>query len=213
VVLGPVADHLLVSARDESGEVAVYLVDAGADGVEVTGAVLIDGQPVASAELVDVEVAGAARVATEARLDEALVAGTVATAATTVGGARRALDLTVGYLREREQFGVPIGAYQALQHRAARLHCRVLLSESLTLRALEALDADDPGAARRVHAAKAMASETYLHVAEEGVQMHGGIGMTDESEIGFHLVAARVAQMELGDAAFHRSRYAALSGY
>jgi acyl-CoA dehydrogenase len=147
------------------------------------------------------------------QLADALLAGTIATAAMMAGGMRRALELTVGYLCEREQFGVPIGAFQALQHRVARLHCQAMLAESLVQRALHALDAHEPAAPRRVHAAKAYVSDTYLRVAEEGVQMHGGIGMTDEIEIGYHLAAARVAELEFGAASFHRRRYAEISGY
>ncbi len=129
------------------------------------------------------------------------------------GGLRRALELTVEYLKEREQFGVPIGAYQALQHRAAHLSCRSELATAIVRRALDAHDADDPRAARFAHASKAFVSDTYLEIAEEGVQMHGGIGMTDEAEIGFHLKAARVAGQTLGDARTHRRQYAALGGY
>ena len=129
------------------------------------------------------------------------------------GGLRRALDLTVAYLKVREQFGVPIGAYQALQHRAADLLSLAELSAAIVRRALDAQDADDPRAARFAHASKAFVSDAYLEIAEEGVQMHGGIGMTDEAEIGFHLKAARVAEQTHGDARAHRRLYASLSGY
>jgi len=219
VVLGPVADRWLLSARRTSPEagddgVALFLVDPEAPGVVRTDGMLIDGRPVSRARFEGTPVAREAMVTdSRAVLDDALVAGALAEAALMVGGARRALDLTTAYLTTREQFGVPIGAFQALQHRAARLHCEVTLAEALTERALEARDGGDPKAARLAHASKARLSETYLHVAEEGVQMHGGIGMTDETEIGFHLAAARVASMELGDARHHRHRYAELAGY
>jgi alkylation response protein AidB-like acyl-CoA dehydrogenase len=218
VVFGPVGDRWLVSARlasDGDGtDVGVFLVEPDAPGITRSDGVLVDGRPVSSARFVGTAVPREALVTDrQAVLAHALAAGALAEGAAMIGGARRALGLTVSYLRHREQFGVPIGAFQALQHRAARLHCAVTVAEALTERALEAWDAGDSRARRFAHAAKAKVSETYLHVAEEGVQMHGGIGMTDEAEIGFHLVAARVGAMELGDARYHRRVYAELAGY
>jgi acyl-CoA dehydrogenase len=130
-----------------------------------------------------------------------------------LGGASEAFERTVLYLKDRKQFGVPIGSFQALKHRAAQMFCEIELARSAVIAALSALDAGDAAASRLASLAKAKAGEAFFLIGNEGVQMHGGIGMTDEHEIGFFLKRARVAQASFGDAAFQRSRYADLGGY
>jgi alkylation response protein AidB-like acyl-CoA dehydrogenase len=134
-------------------------------------------------------------------------------AAEMVGSATAAFERTVQYLKDRKQFGVPIGSFQALKHRAAQLFCEIELARSAVLAALLALDAKANDAAALVSIAKAKAGDAFFLAGNEGVQMHGGIGMTDEHEIGFFLKRARVAQAAFGDGPFHRDRYAALQGY
>jgi len=119
----------------------------------------------------------------------------------------------VQYLKDRKQFGVAIGSFQALKHRAAQMFCEIEVTRSSVLAACSALDDGGNDAAALASLAKAKASDTLYLCGNEGVQMHGGIGMTDEHEIGFFLKRARVAQATFGDAAFHRDRYAALLGY
>ena len=126
---------------------------------------------------------------------------------------RRAFEMTVAYLREREQFGVKIGSFQALKHRAARMFVQVELARSAVMAAARAVDDDSPDLSRLAALAKAQLSDGFVHVANEAVQMHGGIGMTDEHDIGFFLKRARTAELTLGDAAHHRDRYASLEGY
>jgi alkylation response protein AidB-like acyl-CoA dehydrogenase len=128
-------------------------------------------------------------------------------------GMSEAFERTLVYLRERQQFGVAIGSFQALQHRAARLYIELELSRSAVMAAARALDAAHTDAPSLVSLAKAKLSEAYLLVVNEAVQLHGGIGMTDEHDIGFFMKRARACEMTFGDAAYHRDRYAALDGY
>jgi acyl-CoA dehydrogenase len=123
--------------------------------------------------------------------------------------------MTLDYLKTRKQFGVPIGSFQALKHRAARLFVELELARSIVHAAHAALDegADDGRVARLASAAKARCSDAYRLVGNEGVQMHGGIGMTDEHDVGFFLKRARGAEVTFGDAAYHRDRVARLDGY
>ena len=138
---------------------------------------------------------------------------TVALTGEMLGGMAEAFDKTLAYLRERRQFGVAIGSFQALKHRAARLYIELELSRSAVMAAARALDAQSADAPLLVSLAKARLSDAYCLVANEAVQLHGGIGMTDEHDIGFFLKRARVAEMTFGDAAYHRDRFATLGGY
>ena len=125
-----------------------------------------------------------------------------------------AFAMTLDYLKTRQQFGVPIGSFQALKHRAAMLFTEIELARSAVLAAAMALDEGAAAGARQlVSAAKARCSDAFVLVGNEGVQMHGGIGMTDEHDIGFFLKRARAAEITFGDAAFHRQRFASLRGY
>ncbi|MCA9715550.1 MAG: acyl-CoA dehydrogenase, partial [Myxococcales bacterium] len=120
------------------------------------------------------------------------------------------------YLKERKQFGVPIGTFQALKHRAARLFMGLTLARSVVMAAARAADDDDASAehvAAMASLCKARCSDCFLHVANEGVQLFGGVGMTDEYDIGLFLKRARVAEQTLGDAAWHRDRWARLIGF
>jgi alkylation response protein AidB-like acyl-CoA dehydrogenase len=130
-----------------------------------------------------------------------------------LGSAAEAFERTLQYLKERKQFGVAIGSFQALKHRAAQMFCEIELTRSAVLAALGAIDGRDNDVSALCSLAKAKAGATFFLVSNEAVQMHGGIGMTDEHEIGFFLKRARVAAASFGDAAFQRQRYAALMGY
>ena len=120
---------------------------------------------------------------------------------------------TLAYLKTREQFGATLGSFQVLQHRAARLFAELALSRSAVLAAARTVDEAPERVALMASLAKATLTDTYLHVANEAVQMHGGIGMTDECDVGFYLKRARVCEATFGNAAHHRRRWAALSGY
>ena len=139
--------------------------------------------------------------------------GTAVLSAEMLGGMQETLDRTLAYLKTRKQFGVLIGSFQALKHRAAWMFCEVELTRSLVAEALRAVDAGRADAHELVSAAKAKATETYRLVTDEAVQMHGGIGVTDEVDIGLYLKRARVAGETLGNAGYHRDAFAKARGY
>ena len=127
-----------------------------------------------------------------------------------LGSATEAFQLTLKYLKERKQFGVAIGSFQALQHRMANMYGELTVSRAVVARSLAALDEHSPDTPRLASLAKAKVSEVFQLVAREAVQLHGGIGMTDEHNIGFFLKRARVSAELLGTPSFHRDRYASL---
>src|SRR6202040_435737 len=120
---------------------------------------------------------------------------------------------TVGYLKERKQFGKAIGEFQALQHRAAELYVDIEITRAAVLKALQTLDADIGNASAAVAVAKARAGTTATLAVQEGVQMHGGMGMTDQFDIGFFMKRARVCQELFGDSNFHADQLARLKNY
>jgi acyl-CoA dehydrogenase len=138
---------------------------------------------------------------------------TVGLCAEMLGSMDELFERTVAYLKQREQFGTVIGTFQGLKHRAARCFIEIELARSSVLAAARAVDAGDDEAQRLVSLAKARCSDAGMLVAHEALQMHGGVGMTDEYEIGFFLKRARVAELTFGDAAWHRDRWARLAGY
>jgi alkylation response protein AidB-like acyl-CoA dehydrogenase len=222
VLDGHVADAFVVSARtggaeDDREGVELFLVPAGARGLEVERQFRLDARNAALVALRDVEVDAEARLAAAgdglAPLEAAVDRATAGLCAEMLGGMCEAFDRTLAHLKTREQFGVPIGSFQALKHRAARLYIELELSRSAVMAATRALDAGDGEAPRLVSLAKARCSDAYLLVANEAVQMHGGVGMTDEYDIGFFLKRARAAEMTFGDSAWHRDRWARLGGY
>jgi alkylation response protein AidB-like acyl-CoA dehydrogenase len=222
VLDGPAAQAFVVAARtagaprDREG-LSLFLVPAGVPGLEVLRLRRIDSRGAAALCLRGVRVGAEALLGApgtgRAILEPVLDLATAGLCAEMLGSAEEALARTLHYLQHRVQFGVPIGSFQALRHRAARLFIELELCRSSVLAAVRALDAGAADAAALVSLAKARASELALHVADEAVQMHGGIGMTDEHEIGFFLKRARVAACTLGDAAAHRERWAGLQGY
>lgn len=222
VLDGHVANRLIVSVRS-SGEdggrdgITLFLIDAAAHGVTVTRTREVDSRNAALVELRDVVAGEADVIGTFDKgavvLDAVLDAGRAVLAAELLGIAEESFERTLNYLREREQFGVKIGTFQALQHRAAHLFCEIELARSAVLRTLQALDAQEPTAANLVCLAKAKAGEVARLATNEAVQMHGGIGMTDELDIGFFMKRARAAGECFGDAYYHTDRYAQLEGY
>jgi len=202
--------------KDKDG-ITLFLVDAKAAGISVERRSMIDSRNAARITLDDVQVDGADVLGTVggglAILDKVLDAGRACLAAEMLGVSSESFDRTIDYLKQREQFGQKIGSFQALQHRAAHLFCEVELARSATLRALTALDEKDERAALYASLAKAKSGEVAKLATNEGVQMHGGIGMTDDFDIGFYMKRARAAQETFGDIAFHGDRLARMMGY
>jgi acyl-CoA dehydrogenase len=222
VLDGHVADRLIVAARtsgadDEPAGITLFLVDPKAPGVSVTRRSMVDSRNAAALALDGVQVDGADMLGGLgegfAILEAALDAGRACLAAEMLGVSTQSFDVTVDYLKQREQFGQKIGSFQALQHRAAHLFCEVELARSATLKALTALDEGDARAPFFVALAKAKAGEVAKLATNEAVQMHGGIGLTDEYDIGFYMKRARAAAETFGDGAFMGDRLALMLNY
>ena len=130
-----------------------------------------------------------------------------------LGVASGSSDMTLGYLRERKQFGKIIGEFQALQHRAAHLYAELEVARAAVLKAQQLLDEGSPDAGRMSHVAKAMVGLAGALAVQEGIQMHGGIGMTDEYDIGFYMKRQRVLAEMFGDADYHADQLARMAGY
>ncbi|NSX02837.1 acyl-CoA dehydrogenase family protein [Cupriavidus gilardii] len=227
VVDGHVADTLIVAARiadakpeqaDDTQGITLLLVPRTAPGVQIERVVLADATQAARIVFDGVQVSADAVLGQVdgggAMLERALDIGRAVLSSELLGIADEAFARTLAYLKERRQFGKIIGEFQALQHRAAHLFTELELTRAIVLRCQQRLDesaADGPEPL--VSAAKAKAGETATLAVQEGVQMHGGIGMTDEFEIGFFMKRARTAQEWLGDANFHADRWARLRGY
>ena len=222
VLDGHAADAVLVPARTGGGErdaagISLFLVPADAAALEITRQTRLDGRGAALLRLEGVQVGAEALVgeagAAGPLLEDVVDRATVGLCAEMLGGMSRALELTLEHLRSREQFGVPIGSFQALKHRAADVFIAVELCRSAVMAAARAVDEGLPEARALVSLAKARCSEAFLHAANEAVQMFGGVGMTDEYDVGFYLKRARAAELTFGDAAWHRERWARLRGY
>ncbi|WP_417285297.1 acyl-CoA dehydrogenase family protein [Comamonas sp.] len=217
VLDGVGADAFIVAAASETGAPGLWLVPADAAGVTVQAQAMIDSRN--SAKVVFAQVALTAEMALVATpaaqaLDAALDRARACLAAEALGLLREVFERTVAYLKERVQFDVVIGSFQALQHRAARLYVELELLESCVLAALEAIDAGkEAEIALHASLAKAKASDLCEKLCNEAVQMHGGIGVTDELELGLFFKRARVLQHTFGDAGFHRNRFAQLKGF
>ena len=219
VAEGHVADMLIVSARtagseaEESG-VTLFLVPRDADGIKVERASMVDSRNSAAITLENVEVDGDAVLGQVddgyKALESILDSGRAGLSSEMSGSAQECLEQTVAYLKERKQFGEVIGTYQGLQHRAAHLYSEIELGKSIVLKALQTLDMAPDHAAMIVSAAKAKLGRVAQLAAQESIQMHGGIGMTDEYDIGFFIKRVRVAEALFGDANYHTDKYARL---
>jgi len=139
--------------------------------------------------------------------------GCGAVASEMLGLSEEAFGRTVSYLKERKQFGKPIGEFQALQHRAAQLYIEIEITRAAVLKALQTLDGDFDNADGVVAVAKARAGSTATRAVQEAVQMHGGMGMTDQFDIGFFMKRARVCEELFGDASFHAGQLAKARSY
>ena len=215
VVDGHVADLLLVVAMLEEAP-AVFAVEPKARGVAIERTIMADAHNAARIRFSGVSLGREALVAGKAEaaalIERVLDAGRIAVAAELLGAAEEAFARTLAYLKERQQFGRKIGEFQALQHRASMLYCDLELARAALLQAAERVD-DGKDARMAVSVAKAKCCRTANLAVQEGVQMHGGIGMTDAFEMGFFMKRVRVLQELLGDANFHDNRLATLSGY
>jgi alkylation response protein AidB-like acyl-CoA dehydrogenase len=215
---GHSADRLLVSARIEgSGRIALALVEREAPGVTVERVIMADSRNAAQVRFAGVQLTADALLGgvedAAPVLERLFDIGNAHLAAELLGLSLEVFQRTLEYLNTRKQFGVLIGSYQGLQHRAAHLYSELELLKSLVLGTLQALDADSPEVPVLASLAKAKAGEVSALATNEAVQMHGGVGMTDELDIGFFLKRARVAEQRYGDHRYHLQRYAARCGF
>ena len=220
---GHVATHVIVAART-SGEnsanpmkamagISLFVVDAQAAGVQTTRTKMLDSRNAAkiSFDKAPAALLGQADAGFMA-LNTALDKGRIMIAAELLGICKEALDRTIAYMKERQQFGAIIGSFQALQHRVARLFVDLQLADGSVAMALAALDENDKQAPILASLAKQQTSDLAEKMLNEATQLHGGIGVTDELDIGLFLKRARVLSQLLGDGTFHRDRYAMMRG-
>src|SRR3954462_8205564 len=222
VVDGHTADLLIVAARSAgaAGEregLTLFLVDPKSKGIETERTAMVDSHNAARIVFDNVEV-NADGVLGEVDQGGALLEGILnigrgAVASEMIGVSEEVFGRTVGYLKERKQFGKLIGEFQALQHRAAQLYIDIEITRAAVLKALQALDADVAKATAAVAVAKAKAGSTATLAVQEGVQMHGGMGMTDQFDIGFFMKRARVCQHLFGHSNFHADQLARMKSY
>jgi alkylation response protein AidB-like acyl-CoA dehydrogenase len=222
VIHGASADMLVVAARtsgsDEDAEgVTLFAVPKDAKEMSHDAVRLVDSSMATHTQFEGVELDGDAVIGEvdggRAVLNRMLLAGRVGAAAEGVGVARGAMDRTVDYLKQRKQFGKLIGEFQSLQHRAAHLYSEVEIARAVTIKAAQLLDAGSEQAELFASVAKGKVAKAAGLAVREGVQMHGGIGMTDEYDIGLYMKRDRALQEFLGDQYYHANRVAELSGY
>lgn len=220
VLDGHIANKFIVVARIQGGNndgLSLFLVDSNAEGVSITRQTMMDSRNAATVSFKNVEVPASDVIGDEGKgfevFEKVLDIARIGLSAEMLGTVTEAFERTVAYLKQRQQFGVPIGVFQGLQHRAAFMYGEVELCKSLVIKALQAVDNNDANLARTASLTKAKLGETIKLVTNEAVQMFGGIGMTDDEEIGFFLKRARVAQHTFGDSNYHLNRFARLNDF
>ena len=218
VLDGSAANKFIVTAKESTASgLMLIIVDAQANGLSIERTPMMDSRNAVTltfnnvqantADILDAEGKG------KAALGKALDIARIGLSAEMLGAMMEAYDRTIAYLKERQQFGVPIGVFQGLQHRAADMYCEIEICKSLVIKSLQAIDSNSKGLAVYASMTKAKVSEVLKRVTNEAIQMYGGIGMTDEEEIGFFMKRARVAQRTFGDTNYHLDRFASLNGF
>ncbi|MFT5275967.1 MAG: alkylation response protein AidB-like acyl-CoA dehydrogenase [Saprospiraceae bacterium] len=216
VAEGGYADTLLVVAELDS-KVGLFVVDANASGLSKTKLEMMDRRDYVNVTLDNVQVVDSQMLKwsndSTSAIDNLTNVGALMAAAELYGCALEAFERTRVYLGDREQFGRKIGSFQALQHRMAHAFTQLELLKSVLFDAMHALEKDRKDASLAVSHVKTLANSTARLVTQEAIQMHGGIGITDELDIGLFYKRARVLQAVYGDSNFHKNRFANLSGY
>ena len=222
VVYGASSEMIVVAARTSGSDsdadgITLFAVPQDSSGMSHDSVRLVDSSMASHVTFDGVELDGDAVIGEvdggREVLNAMLMAGRVGAAAEGVGVASGAMDMTVDYLKQRKQFGRLIGEFQALQHRAAHLYSEVEIARAVTLKAAQLLDGGSEKADLMASVAKAKVAKAAGLAVKEGVQMHGGIGMTDEYDIGLYMKRDRALQEFLGDQYYHSGRVAEMSGY
>ena len=220
VIHGPCADTLIVSARlagptAGSGQIALFAIDAKAAGVSLRGHRTLDELRAADIVFDGVRVPADARIGADcdglALIEEVVDYATALTCAEAIGAMKYANAATLDYLKTRKQFGVPIGTFQALQHRMVDMTIEYEQAKSMAFFACASVDAEsDPAARKRaVSAAKVRIADACRHVSQEAVQLHGGMGMSDEMKVSHTFRRLTMLARQFGDADHHLERFAA----
>ena len=222
VIDGASADLIILLARTSGNKgdmvgLTLFLVDTNLSGVDKIKLDMADSRNYSNinfnnVKIPDVDILGDLETGGET-IENILDIARIAMASEMLGNAEAAFETTLDYLKQRKQFGALIGSFQALQHRAAEMFCEIELTKSSVMGAMKAADEGSNELQRLSSLAKTMAGETLHLVSNEAVQMHGGIGVTDEYDIGFFLKRARVAEQIFGSSKYHTERYANLSGF
>ena len=218
VIDGSISDYLIVSAKDESGSnTLIVLVDADTNGIKFNHKVHMDSRTYSDITFNNVKIEKDNFLSSNGDgfsiLDKTFDIARIGLASEMLGSVQEAFEITMAYLKEREQFGVKIGSFQALQHRSALMFGEIELCKSIVLKALQSIDSNDSNLSKNASLAKAKLGLVFKLVSNEAVQMHGGIGVTDDADIGFFLKRARVIQRILGDSNYHLDRLAKINNY
>lgn len=212
VIDGVSPDGWIVAAQHQSG-CSLFIVPFS-DQVKVKRLKLIDSRNYAELTFSDLKLPAQALLGKAGdsfvALEHALDLGRLCLSSEMLGATKALFDMTIEYLKVREQFGVKIGTFQALQHRAARCFVELELAQSCVISALSTADSTEESLASSASLAKWKLSKVADLISGEAVQMHGGIGVTDELDIGLYLKRIRVAQMCFGDADLHQARFSSL---
>ena len=218
VIDGSISDYLIVSAKDESGSnTLIVLVDTDTNGIKFNHKVHMDSRTYSDITFNNVKIEKDNFLSSNGDgfsiLDKTFDIARIGLASEMLGSVQEAFEITMAYLKEREQFGVKIGSFQALQHRSALMFGEIELCKSIVLKALQSIDLNDSNLSKHASLAKAKLGLVFKLVSNEAVQMHGGIGVTDDADIGFFLKRARVVQRILGDSNYHLDRLAKINNY
>ena len=222
VIDGHTAGLLIVAARtegsvDDSSGISLFLVDPNSEGIEITRTSMVDSRNAALIQFKDAMVSSSEILGEQNNgagiLEEVLDRAQIAISAEMLGNASQAFDITLEYLKERKQFGAVIGTFQALQHRAAEMYSELELTKSSVIAACNAVDENSNDLKRMASLAKFKAGETNYLVTNEAVQMHGGVGVTDEYDVGLYMKRARVTEQIFGNSEYHLDRFATISDY
>ena len=218
VIDGSISDYLIVSANHESEKnVDLILVDSKSEGISFNNKVHMDSRIYSDISFDNVKIEKDNFLSSNGDgfeiLEKTLDIARIGLAAEMLGNVQQAFEMTMQYLKEREQFGVKIGSFQSLQHRSALMFGEIELCKSIVLKALQAIDSDDEKLPELASLAKAKLGQVSKLVTNEAVQMHGGIGVTDDADIGFFLKRTRVTQRTFGDSNFHLDRVAKINKY
>ena len=222
VIDGGFADKVIVACRT-SGEkgskkgLSLFVLDSDSKDLTITPTKMVDSRNAANMKFENVKVPPDMWIGKEDDayeiIESVLDISRAAISAEMLGSALQAYEITLDYLKEREQFGSKIGSFQALQHRAAIMFSELELCKSCVIESITSFDEGGNDSERLASLSKAKVGEVFHLISNESVQMHGGIGVTDEYDIGLYLKRARVAEQIFGDSNFHKNRYAELTGY